>query len=208
MEKPSISKLIREAAEAFASLPGVGHKTAMRFVLHLLKQDPRRLKAFGEILQRLPEEVKYCIHCHNLTETEVCPICADARRDKSLICVVEDVRDVLALESTGRYHGLYHVLGGIISPMDGIGPKQLNIETLPERAKSLESQEIILALRTTMEGETTGFYLYKKLKDSGLRISTLARGIAVGDELEYADELTLGRSIANRTPFESTLSMK
>lgn len=200
------SKLIEEAVEAFAQLPGVGRKTALRYVLHLLRQDDETLKKFGHAFGRLREELKYCKVCRNISDHETCQICANQKRDHGIVCVVEDVRDVMAIENTQQYSGVYHVLGGIISPMDGIGPNDLQIESLVARAASGEIKEVIMALSTTMEGDTTNFYIYKRLKEFQIPVSTIARGIAVGDELEYADEVTLGRSIVNRVPYERTFS--
>ena len=196
------SKLLQTAVEEFSKLPGIGRKTSLRLVLHLLRQDKQDVDFFTQAISRLREEVVYCKSCHNISDREVCDICSSPRREKSLICVVEDLRDVIAIENTGQYHGLYHVLGGIISPMDGIGPDDLNIQTLIERVKNNEIKEVILALSTTMEGDTTNFYIYRKIQDQNIKISTIARGIAIGDELEYADEVTLGRSIMNRTPYQ------
>jgi recombination protein RecR len=200
------SKLVEEAVEAFASLPGVGRKTALRYVLHLLRQDEQQVKKFGNIFTRLREELKYCHTCHTISDTETCSICASIKRDHGMVCVVEDVRDVMAIEGTQQYSGVYHVLGGIISPMDGIGPGDLAIDTLVNRVASGAIKEVIMALSTTMEGDTTNFYIYKRLKDFSIPVSTIARGIAIGDELEYADEVTLGRSIVNRIPYERTFS--
>lgn len=196
------SKLLQTAVEEFSKLPGIGRKTSLRLVLHLLRQDKQDVDFFSQAISRLREEVVYCKSCHNISDREICDICSSSRREKSLICVVEDLRDVIAIENTGQYHGLYHVLGGIISPMDGIGPDDLNIQTLIERVKNNEIKEVILALSTTMEGDTTNFYIYRKLQDQNIKISAIARGIAIGDELEYADEVTLGRSIMNRTPYQ------
>lgn len=193
--------------EEFSRLPGIGKKTALRLVLHMLKQDQDSVGRFSETILRLRKEVVYCLECHNISDQDRCEICSSPRRDRSLICVVEDIRDIIAIENTGQYHGLYHVLGGIISPMDGIGPADLNISSLEKRAAAGINtlSEVILALSTTMEGDTTNFYLYKKLSPFGLKVSVIARGIAIGDELEYADEVTLGRSILNRSPYESFL---
>ncbi len=199
------SKFLEEAVAEFARLPGVGRKTAMRLVLHLLKQEPERLEQFSRSLMHLKDSIRYCGNCHNISESEVCNICNDRRRDNSLVCVVEDIRDVLSIENTGQYRGYYHVLGGIISPMDGIGPSDLNIDTLLQKVSSEEVKEVILALSTTIEGDTTLFYLYKKMKDLNVTISTISRGVAIGDALEYTDEITLGRSIINRTPYENML---
>ncbi len=199
------SKLLQTAVEEFSRLPGIGRKTALRLVLHLLKQDGESVSRFSEAIKQLHDEVVYCRNCHNISDRLLCDICSSPRRDHSLICIVEDLRDVIAIENTGQYHGLYHVLGGIISPIDGIGPDDLSIAALEERLRNKEEvNEVILALSTTMEGDTTNFYIYKRLKDLNLKISVIARGIAIGDELEYADEITLGRSIIHRTSYEAT----
>lgn len=200
------SKLIEEAVEAFASLPGVGRKTALRYVLHLLKQEDGQVQKFGTTFHKLKAELKHCRICHNISDAEMCGVCNNYKRDHGVVCVVEDVRDVMAIENTQQFSGVYHVLGGIISPMDGVGPNDLNIESLVERVKSGNVKEIIMALNTTMEGDTTNFFIYRKLKEHNIPVSTIARGIAVGDELEYADEVTLGRSIVNRVPYEATFS--
>nr|MBK9653356.1 recombination protein RecR [Bacteroidota bacterium] len=200
------SKLFEQAIKEFATLPGIGNKSALRMVLHLLKNDKARVKEFGEIIKRLPDEIIYCKQCHNISETEVCNICSNTNRDATILCVVENVRDVIAIENTQQYKGLYHVLGGIISPIDGIGPSQLNIETLIYKAQAGSVKEIIMALSTTMEGDTTVFYLYKKLASYPVKISSIARGISVGGELEYTDEITLGRSIAARVPYEGIVA--
>ncbi len=202
------SKLIEDAVNQFASLPGIGRKTALRLVLHLLKQDVSDVDSFGASIVKMRNEIKYCNRCHNISDGLLCEICANTSRKQNQICVVEDIRDVIAIESTQQFNGTYHLLGGIISPMEGIGPKDLNIETLVKRVTEEETTEIIMALSTTMEGDTTNFYLYKRLKDLNVAITTIARGIAVGDDLEYADEITLGRSILQRTPYENTLSLK
>jgi recombination protein RecR len=202
------SKLIEEAVNEFSRLPGVGKKTALRYVLHLLRLDPSEVQHFGHVLQRLKSDLKSCKVCFNISDKDLCELCSSPSRDQSLVCVVEDMRDVMAIESTHQYKGLYHVLGGIISPMDGIGPSELQIESLVERVRSGNVKEVIMALSTTMEGDTTNFYIYKKLKDLGVVLTTLARGVSVGDELEYADEITLGRSLVNRTPYENTLSSR
>lgn len=188
--------------EEFGKLPGVGKKTALRLVLHLLKQSDAEVSRFTESLDRLKQDIKYCRTCFNISDSEQCEICASLKRDKGLICVVEDTRDVMAIENTNQYSGVYHVLGGLISPMEGIGPADLKIEGLIERVRSGHVQEVILALSATMEGDTTIFYLYRKLKEFNVQISTIARGIAFGGELEYVDEITLGRSIATRVPYE------
>ncbi|HET6243398.1 MAG: recombination protein RecR [Bacteroidetes bacterium] len=199
------SKLIEEAVEQFSSLPGIGKKTALRLVLHLLKKDMDTVNIFGNSLIRMRREIKFCTNCHNISDKELCELCANPNRDKEIICVVQDIRDVMAIENTGQHRGVYHVLGGIISPMDGIGPNDLNIETLVGKASVGEVKEIVLALSTTMEGDTTNFYIYKRLKEYGIKVSVIARGIAFGDEIEYADEVTLGRSIVNRIPYENIL---
>lgn len=194
--------------EEFSSLPGIGKKTALRLVLHLLRQDEEAVSRFSEAMFRLRKEVIYCKTCHNISDQEFCEICRSPRRDTSIICVVEDIRDVIAIENTGQYQGLYHVLGGIISPMDGIGPSELNMKSLENRVNRPENgiREVILALSTTMEGDTTNFYIYKKLNPAKVKLSVIARGIAIGDELEYADEITLGRSIINRTAYENLIN--
>ena len=197
------SQLLERAVEAFSQLPGVGRKTALRLVLHLLHQSTEDVDSFADAVIRVKHDVKYCKVCHNISDNEVCSICSDPRRAASVVCVVENIQDVMAIENTQQFHGLYHVLGGIISPMDGIGPHDLEIESLVERVEEGTVKEIILALASTMEGDTTNFYISRKLKDTGVKLSVIARGISVGDELEYTDEVTLGRSILNRTPFES-----
>ncbi len=200
------SKLLEQAVAEFGRLPGVGQKTALRLVLHLLRQPDTDVTRFTESIDRLKREIRYCSTCHNISDQAVCEICASTKRDKGLICVVEDTRDVMAIENTNQYHGVYHVLGGLISPMDGVGPSDLQIESLVRRLETGEIHEVILALSATMEGDTTIFYLYKKLKDFGVQISTIARGIAFGGELEYVDEVTLGRSIATRIPYERSIA--
>ncbi len=201
------SKLLEDAVEEFSKLPGIGKKTALRLVLHLLRQEPTESELLGNAIIHLRKEILHCKSCHNLSDTEICHICANPDRDKSTICVVENIRDVMSIENTHQYSGIYHVLGGIISPMEGIGPGDLTLSALIEKVSDPEGEikELILALPTTMEGDTTNFYIYKKLKDINIRLTTIARGIAIGDDLEYADEITLGRSIVNRTDFESTL---
>lgn len=199
------SVLLEKAVNEFAKLPGVGRKTAMRLVLHLLRQDTATVEAFGNAIITLKHEVKYCKVCHNISDTETCRICSDPGRDASVLCVVENIRDVMAVEATQQYRGLYHVLGGVISPMDGIGPADLEIDSLVNRVQEGNIKEVILALSTTMEGDTTNFYIYRKLEKLDVKLSIIARGISVGDELEYADEVTLGRSIVNRTPFNGTV---
>jgi recombination protein RecR len=196
------SKLLENAVNEFASLPGIGRKTAFRLVMNLLKRDPAEVKKFGETITRLHEEIRYCKICHSISDSEICLICNDSKRDHSTICVVENIQDVMAIENTGQYKGIYHVLGGIISPVDGIGPADLKIDTLETKAQSGEIKEIILALSTTMEGDTTNFYLFRKLNKYNIYLTTLARGVAIGDELEYTDEITLGRAITNRNPYQ------
>ena len=196
---------MENAVSELAKLPGIGRKTAMRLALYLLKQDVSEVEAFGTSVIKLRNGIIYCRDCHNISYSEICGICSSPKREHSLICVVENIRDVMAIENTSQFSGVYHVLGGIISPMEGIGPEELNIEDLIHRAGSGDISEIILALPTTIEGDTTNFYIYKRLKESGIRVSTIARGISIGDELEYTDEITLGRSIVNRTPYENML---
>lgn len=199
------SKLLENAVFEMAQLPGVGKRTALRLVLHLLKQPEEQTTHLAKALVDLKTEVKFCKNCHNISDQELCEICANPNREKSIVCVVEDIRDVMAIENTSQFKGLYHVLGGKISPMDGVGPNQLNISTLIDKVKSGEVTEIIFALSSTMEGDTTNFYIYKQLENFEVTTSTIARGIGVGDELEYADEVTLGRSILHRVPFENSL---
>ncbi len=196
------SQLLEKAVQEFSKLPGIGRKTALRLVLYQLRQDPEEVQAFVEAIGKMKLEVHYCRRCHNISDSDLCPICADPRRDASTVCVVETIRDVMAVENTQQYHGLYHVLGGVISPMDGIGPADLEIDSLVERVEQGDIREVILALSSTMEGDTTNFYIFRKLAPYDVKLSIIARGIPVGDELEYADEVTLGRSILNRTPFE------
>lgn len=198
------SKLLENAVNEFAKLPGIGRKTALRLVLHLLKQETCEAESFGNSIIQARTEIKHCKVCHNISDEETCEICSQPERSGEIICVVENIRDVMAIENTHQFIGLYHVLGGIISPMDGVGPSDLEINSLISRVESGEVAEVILALSTTMEGDTTNFYIYKKLKTFDIKVSTLARGVAIGDELEYADELTLGRSIKNRLDFESS----
>ncbi|MCC6461348.1 MAG: recombination protein RecR [Saprospiraceae bacterium] len=195
------SKLIEKAVEAFATLPGIGRKTALRLVLHLLKQDKLVTEQFAAALVSMREGIRDCRICHNLADEELCQICADQRRDRSLVCVVESIRDLMAIEDTGQYRGLYHVLGGIISPIEGIGPGELNIDSLTERVQEGSIKEVIMAISPTIEGETTVYYISKKLQESGVLVSAIARGVAFGGDLEYADELTLGRSIVARIPY-------
>jgi recombination protein RecR len=196
------SQLLEKAVSEFSRLPGIGRKTALRLVLHLLRQPGEDVEQFASAVTRMKQEVKYCRVCHNISDTDVCSICSDHRRDGSIVCVVENIQDVMAIENTQQYHGLYHVLGGIISPMDGIGPSDIEIASLVERVEAGGIQEVILALSSTMEGDTTNFYISRKLEGTGVKLSIIARGISVGDELEYTDEVTLGRSILNRTPFD------
>ncbi|KAF0237819.1 MAG: recombination protein [Prolixibacteraceae bacterium] len=199
------SKLLENAVNEFSKLPGIGRKSALRLVLHLLRQDVGPVTYFGNSIIQLRNNIKHCKICHNISDTEICRICNNASRNRSVICVVENIRDVMSVENTQQFNGLYHVLGGIISPMDGIGPSELEIESLVNRVEKEDITEVILALSTTMEGDTTNFYIYRKLKDKEVKISTLARGVSVGDELEYTDEITLGRSLANRIPYESSM---
>lgn len=194
--------LLDKAVGEFAKLPGIGRKTALRLVLHLLKQSDADVTSFADAITTMKRDVKYCSVCHNVSDSELCPICSDSRRDGSLVCVVENIRDVMAIENTMQYHGLYHVLGGILSPMDGIGPADIEIDSLVSRVAEGGVSEVILALSPTMEGDTTNFYISRRLRGYGVKLSVIARGIAVGNELEYADEVTLGRSILKRTPFE------
>ena len=199
------SKLLESAVDEFAKLPGIGRKTALRLVLHLLNQEKEDVNHFGETIIKLRNEIKHCKSCNTISDTDICNICNDSSRNASVICVVENARDVMSIENTHQFKGLYHVLGGIISPMDGIGPNDLKIDNLHQKIKEDKVKELILALSTTMEGDTTNFYLFKKFKNYKIKITTLARGVAIGDELEYADEITLGRSIVNRTLFESSI---
>lgn len=200
------SKLLEDAVAEFARLPGVGQKTALRLVLHLLNQDKVDVERFSATISKLRNEIQFCRVCLNISDSPVCQICASPKRDHSIICVVEDTRDVMAVENTNQYNGVYHVLGGLISPMDGIGPSDLEVDSLIERIKENETKEIIFALSATMEGDTTLFYLNKRLKNFAITISTIARGIAFGGELEYVDEVTLGRSIVTRVPYEKTIT--
>ncbi len=206
------SKLVENAVNELSRLPGIGKKTALRLVLHLLKQEQSDSDSLGESIIKLNREITYCKCCHNISDTETCLICSNPKRDNSVICVVEDIRDVMAIENTNQYKGMYHILGGIISPMDGIGPGDLNIDTLLQKIASGNVNEVIMALSATMEGDTTNFFIYKKIKsifserpELSVTITTIARGIAIGDDLEYTDEVTLGRSILNRTPYENSL---
>jgi recombination protein RecR len=197
------SKLIENAVNEFAKLPGIGQKTALRLVLHLLKQSPESVSNFGDAVVRMRNEIHYCRQCHNISDSELCSICANPQREPSLVCVVENIRDVIAVENTHQFTGTYHVLGDIISPVDGIGPEDIQIESLVERVKAGGIKEIIMALAPTIEGDTTIFYITRKLQPYGVRVTTIARGISFGGELEYADEMTLARSIANRLPYEN-----
>ena len=199
------SKLLENAVNEFASLPGIGRKTAFRLVMNLLRRNSEEVKRFGESIVKLHEEIHYCKICHNISDTEICNICNDKSRDGSLVCVVESIQDVISIENTRQYKGLYHVLGGIISPIEGIGPADLKIDSLEDKVKAGGISEVIFALSTTMEGDTTNYYLYRRLNKYNIRLTTLARGVAIGDELEYTDEITLGRSIMNRTPFITPL---
>ncbi|MDH8701562.1 recombination protein RecR [Dysgonomonadaceae bacterium PH5-43] len=201
------SALLENAVNEFAKLPGIGRKTALRLVLHSLKRSVEEVEAFGNAMINLRNDVNYCKVCHNICDDEVCDICSDPSRDSSLVCVVENIKEVMAIENTGQFRGLYHVLGGIISPMEGIGPSNLEINSLVERVGEDNVKEIILALSTTMEGDTTNFYIYRKLADKDVKVSVIARGVSIGDEIEYADEITLGRSIVNRTNFKDSLKV-
>ncbi len=203
MELPS--EILRQAIDQLTTLPGVGRRSALRYALHLLKQDEADVRDFSEAILRLKTDLHHCRYCHNVSDTEICPICASQKRQRSIVCVVENIQDVMAVENTQQYRGLYHVLGGIISPIDGIGPSDLQIASLVERVRTGVPdpvEEVILALPTTMEGDTTNYYINKLLQPMGVKVTTLARGVAVGDNLEYADEITLGRSIVHRIPFE------
>ena len=199
------SKLLEQAVAEMSQLPGIGKRTALRLVLHLLKQPGSQTEQLSSALLNLRTNIKHCKNCHNISDSELCEICSNPKRTKEIVCVVEDIRDVMAIENTSQYRGLYHVLGGKISPMDGIGPSQLNIRSLIEKVKEGEVEELIFALSSTLEGDTTNFYIFKNLEGVAIKTSTIARGISVGDELEYADEVTLGRSIINRVPFENSL---
>lgn len=195
------SKLLEEAVNAFASLPGIGKKTALRLVLHLINREVEQVDQFGEVIVKMRREIKFCKVCHNLSDEELCNICSDRHRDPQVLCVVESIRDVMAIEDTGQYRGLYHVLGGVISPLEGVGPGELNIDSLEQRIAAGEVKEVVMAISPTIEGETTIFYISKRLRDLEVKISTIARGVSFGGELEYADELTLGRSIVARVPY-------
>ena len=204
MNRQYPSTLLENAVNEFAKLPGIGRKTALRLVLHLLRQDTPAVELFGNTMIRLRKEIKYCTVCHNISDEEAYSICSDLSRDPSTVCVVENVKEVMVVENTRQFHGLYHVLGGIISPMDGIGPSDLEIDSLVARVAAGGVKEVILALSATMEGDTTNFYIFRKLAPFDVKISIIARGVSVGDELEYTDEITLGRSILNRTPFNDS----
>ena len=206
MEESYSSRYLQKATDEIARLPGIGRKTALRLALHILNNDDEEVQALAQSLLDLKKKVKRCRSCGNISDSELCGICSNPRRDRGLICVVEDIRDVMAIENTGQYQGIYHVLNGVINPMEGIGPGDLNIQTLVQKARDEEIREIIFGLGTTMEGETTAFYIYKKLMDFNITLSSIARGIAVGDQLEYADEITLGRSITQRVPYEKSLN--
>ncbi len=207
MEQEFASTLLENAVAQFAKLPGIGRKTALRLVLYLLKRDPAEAQQFGEAIIKLRNEIQYCHVCHNISETATCPICANPNRDTSTVCVVENVKDVMSIENTHQHHGLYHVLGGLISPMDGIGPQDIEIESLVQRVAQGDIKEVILALSATMEGDTTNFYIFRRLAPyPDVKITMLARGVSVGNEIEYTDELTLGRSILNRTLFSDTFA--
>ncbi len=200
------SKLLEKAVNEMSQLPGIGKRTALRLVLHLLKQPNEQTVFLSQALTNMREDVKFCESCHNISDIEICEICSNTKRDHQLICVVEDIRDVMAIENTGQFRGIYHVLGGKISPIDGVGPSQLKIISLVDKIKLGNVRELIFALSSTMEGDTTNFYIYKQIQDCNIITSTIARGISVGDELEYADEITLGRSILHRVPFENTFN--
>jgi recombination protein RecR len=196
------SKLLQSAVDEVAQLPGIGRRTALRLVLHLMRQPESQTLHLTEALQKMRQNINFCKNCHNISDSDLCEICSNSNRNQDVICVVEDIRDVMAIESTASYRGVYHVLGGKISPMDGVGPHDLKINSLIEKVRSGHTKELIFALSSTMEGDTTNFYIFKQIQDMEVVISTIARGISVGDELEYADEVTLGRSITNRIPFE------
>lgn len=201
------SALLEKAVSEFSKLPGIGRKTALRLVLHLLRQDKQHVEEFAEAITTLKREVKYCSSCYNISDSEICNICADTSRDSSIVCVVENIKDVMAIENTVQYKGQYHVLGGIISPIDGIGPSDVEIASLINRVKENNVKEVVLALSATMEGDTTNFYIYRKLEPFDIKVSIIARGVSIGNELEYTDEVTLGRSILNRTPFKESYKL-
>jgi len=200
------SSLLENAVNEFAKLPGIGKKTALRLVLHLLKQDSKEVNQFSEVMSRMRSEIKFCQRCFNVADADICSICANSARKQEIICVVESIRDVIAIESTQQYNGIYHILGGVISPLDGVGPDQLNIESLVNRVQKEKTEELIFALNPNIQGDTTIYYIQKKLQASAIRITTIARGIAFGGELEYADEMTLARSLQNRLPVEKYMS--
>ena len=200
------SKLIQDAVEQFTKLPGIGRRSAIRLALYLLKMDKDEVQSFGKAFIDLRDKINYCKECHNISDMDICELCSNHSRECSTLCVVEDIRDVIAIENTHQFKGKYHVLGGVISPMDGVGPADLNIESLVAKVAKGDIKEIIMALSTTMEGDTTNFYIFKRLKEYDIKMSVIARGISIGDELEYADEVTLGRSIVNRTPYENSLA--
>jgi len=198
--------LLENSVNELSKLPGIGKKTALRLALHILKENNNYAESLGNSIIELRNKIQYCKTCHNISDSETCEICSNPKRDQSTVCVVEDVRDVMAIENTGQFTGVYHILGGIISPMDGIGPNDLNIQSLIKKVSENNTNEVIMALSTTIEGDTTNYYIFKKLSQFNIKITTIARGISIGDELEYADEITLGRSIINRTPYESSLT--
>lgn len=208
MNQPYPSALLENAVNEFSKLPGIGRKTALRLVLHLLRQNDEHVEDFAKAMTILKKEVKYCGSCHNISDSEICSICADNSRDPSIVCVVENIKDVMAIENTVQYKGQYHVLGGIISPIDGVGPSDIEIESLINRVKEQEVKEVVLALSATMEGDTTNFYIFRKLSPYNVKVSIIARGVSVGNELEYTDEVTLGRSILNRTPFDESYKLQ
>lgn len=207
MNQPYPSALLENAVTEFSKLPGIGRKTALRLVLHLLRQDDQQVEGFAKAIVTLKNEVKYCSSCHNISDSEICNICTDTSRDDSIVCVVENIKDVMAIENTVQYKGQYHVLGGIISPIDGIGPSDVEIASLIEKVKNKEVKEVIMALSATMEGDTTNFYIYRKLEPLNVKVSIIARGVSIGNEIEYTDEVTLGRSILNRTPFDESYKL-
>ena len=207
MNQPYPSSLLESAVNEFAKLPGIGRKTALRFVLHLLRQDDSHVESFTNAILTLKKEIKYCSSCHNISDSEICNICSDLSRDPSVVCVVENIKDVMAIENTSQYKGQYHVLGGVISPIDGIGPSDVEISSLIDRVKTKNVKEVVLALSATMEGDTTNFYIYRKLEPLHTKVSIIARGVSIGNEIEYTDEVTLGRSILNRTPFDESYKL-
>ncbi|MCF2659994.1 recombination protein RecR [Parabacteroides distasonis] len=207
MEQKLPSVLLSDAVNELSALPGIGKKTALRLALYMLRREPAFAERFAEAIARMRREIHYCKVCHNISDEEICPICEDLRRDHTTLCVVENVKEVMAIENTGQFKGVYHVLGGILSPVDGIGPSDLQLDSLVERVATGNVKEVILALSTTMEGETTNFFIYRKLSPYGVKISVLARGVSIGDEIEYADEITLGRSIISRTDFNETMKL-